>query len=74
MPALAAASEVRAVSGLAEANAVDNGNVGGVGILLFTDYVWPFEVTSVLLVIAALGAMVLGRRDEDPGGHRRRAP
>jgi len=51
-----------ACRGLAEANA--DGNVFGVGRLLFTDYVWPFEVTSVLLVIAALGAMVLGRRAE----------
>jgi NADH-quinone oxidoreductase subunit J len=44
-----------------------NGNVAGVGRLLFTTYVWPFEVTSALLVIAALGAIVLGkrRRDED---------
>jgi NADH-quinone oxidoreductase subunit J len=51
--------------GLAEANGGEAGNVGGVGALLFTDYVWPFEVTSALLVIAALGAMVLGRKDED---------
>lgn len=51
--------------GLAEANA--DGNVRGVGLLIFTDYVWPFEATSVLLVIAALGAMVLGKRREDPG-------
>ncbi len=53
-------------TGLTTANATENGgNVGGIGALLFTDYVWPFEVTSVLLVIAALGAMVLGRKDED---------
>ena len=46
----------------------NNGNVAGVGRLLFTTYMWPFEVTSALLVIAALGAMVLGKRhraDED---------
>jgi NADH-quinone oxidoreductase subunit J len=49
--------------GLAAANA--DGNVRGVGLLLFTDYVWPFEITSVLLVIAAIGAIVLGRRGED---------
>ena len=45
-----------------------DGNIAGVGRLLFTTYMWPFEVTSALLVIAALGAMVLGkrhRRDED---------
>ena len=52
--------------GLAAANEAAQGNVAGVGRLLFTKYVWPFEVTSVLLVIAALGAMVLGRKDEDP--------
>lgn len=50
-------------SGLAEVNA--DGNVAGVGRLLFTTYMWPFEVTSALLVIAALGAMVLGKRHED---------
>jgi NADH-quinone oxidoreductase subunit J len=50
--------------GLAAAN--EGGNTQGVGALLFTRYVWPFEVISVLLVIAAVGAMVLGRRTEDP--------
>ncbi|MFO8076626.1 MAG: NADH-quinone oxidoreductase subunit J [Egibacteraceae bacterium] len=51
--------------GLGAANA--DGNVRGVGFLIFTDYVWPFEVTSVLLVVAAIGAIVLGKRREDPG-------
>jgi NADH-quinone oxidoreductase subunit J len=46
-------------AGLAGANT--GGNVAGVGRLLFTTYMWPFEVTSALLVIAALGAVVLGR-------------
>ncbi|HSK95365.1 MAG TPA: NADH-quinone oxidoreductase subunit J [Euzebyales bacterium] len=40
----------------------EDGNVAGVGRLLFTTYMWPFEATSALLVIAALGAMVLGKR------------
>lgn len=53
----------RPCAGLAQAN--ENGNTEGVGALLFGDYVWPFEVTSVLLVIAAVGAMVLGRKSED---------
>jgi len=53
-------------AGLGGVNAgEEGGNVGGIGALLFTDYVWPFEATSVLLVIAALGAMVMGRRDEN---------
>jgi NADH-quinone oxidoreductase subunit J len=29
---------------------------------LFTDYVFAFELTSVLLVIAVVGAVVLARR------------
>lgn len=52
--------------GLQQANAAE-GNVGGLGFTLFTDYVWPFEVTSALLVIAAVGAIVLGRRYEPLG-------
>jgi NADH-quinone oxidoreductase subunit J len=47
-------------AGLETAN--NNGNVAGVGRLLFTTYMWPFEATSALLVIAAMGAMVLGKR------------
>jgi hypothetical protein len=31
--------------------------------LLFTKYVWAFEVTSALLITAALGAMVLAHRE-----------
>lgn len=49
-------------------------NVGELGLSLFTDYVWPFEVTSALLVIAAIGAVVLGRRSEQPGDLVDRSP
>ncbi len=59
-----AATAERACAGLEAANS--GGNVAALGGILFTDYVWPFEVTSVLLVVAALGAMVLGRRHERP--------
>ena len=31
--------------------------------LIFTTYVFPFEVTSALLITAALGAMVLAHRE-----------
>jgi len=43
--------------GLADANA--EGNVPALSQLLFSRYVWPFEVVSALLITAALGAMVL---------------
>ena len=43
--------------GLQKAN--QGGNVAGIAQLLFTQYVWAFEVVSALLITAALGAMVL---------------
>ena len=39
------------------------GNVRGLAILIFTKYVFPFEVTAALLITAALGAMVLAHRE-----------
>jgi len=38
-------------------------NVRGLATLIFTRYVFPFEVTAALLITAALGAMVLAHRE-----------
>lgn len=38
------------------------GGVGAIGRLLFTDYLFPFEVTSVLLLAALVGALALAKR------------
>jgi NADH-quinone oxidoreductase subunit J len=46
-------------AGLTEVNTVGGGNVANLGRLLFTNYVFPFELTSALLISAAVGAMVL---------------
>jgi NADH-quinone oxidoreductase subunit J len=40
----------------------DPGNVTAVARVLFNEYLLPFEVTSVLLVVAIVGVMVLARR------------
>ena len=40
-----------------------SGNVTGLATLIFTTYVFPFEVTSALLITAAIGAMVLAHRE-----------
>jgi NADH-quinone oxidoreductase subunit J len=40
-----------------------DGNLTGLAQLIFTTYVFPFEVTSALLITAALGAMVLAHRE-----------
>jgi NADH-quinone oxidoreductase subunit J len=37
-------------------------NVERIATSLFTDFLWPFEITSALLVIAVVGAIVLARR------------
>src|SRR5579863_9764143 len=41
------------------------GSAQGIGIALFTDYLLPFEITSVLILIAILGAIVLARKEMD---------
>jgi NADH-quinone oxidoreductase subunit J len=45
------------------------GNVRNLARVLFTDYLWAFEITAVLLVIAVVGGVVLARRS----GHRTEA-
>lgn len=57
------------VVGLDRANA--GGNVQGLAKLIFTRYVWAFEITSALLITAAVGAMLLAhveRRRQDRVG------
>lgn len=41
-------------------------NVRQVGRVLFTDFVFAFEVTALLLTIAVVGAVVMARRVRDP--------
>ncbi len=48
-------------TGLDAAN--ENGNVEGLAQLIFTRNLWAFELTSALLITAALGAMVLAHRE-----------
>ncbi|WP_328319055.1 NADH-quinone oxidoreductase subunit J [Streptomyces sp. NBC_00388] len=48
-------------TGLGKANA--NGNVQGLAALIFTKYVFAFEITGALLITAAVGAMVLTHRE-----------
>ncbi|MET9911497.1 NADH-quinone oxidoreductase subunit J [Streptomyces sp. NPDC006476] len=54
-------ASLKQFDGLAEANA--NGNVQGLAALIFTKYVFAFEITGALLITAAVGAMVLTHRE-----------
>ncbi|MFF8836125.1 NADH-quinone oxidoreductase subunit J [Streptomyces sp. NPDC015130] len=50
-------------TGLGAANAAYGGNVEGLAALIFTKYVFAFEITGALLITAAVGAMVLTHRE-----------
>jgi len=39
-----------------------NNDVGAIGSVLFTRYIWAFEITAVLLTVAVIGAVVLARK------------
>ena len=52
--------------GLTDAMAA-RGPIGAIAQLLFTDYLFPFELTSALLITAATGAMVLTHIEKAPG-------
>jgi NADH-quinone oxidoreductase subunit J len=41
------------------------GSALSIGRLIFQNYVLPFEVTSVLILIAIIGAVVLARKELD---------
>jgi NADH-quinone oxidoreductase subunit J len=47
-----------------------DGNVPAIAGLLFTRYLLAFEVTSALLITAAVGAMVLAHTEREPGSRQ----
>ncbi len=48
---------------LAEPIGAIEDNVREVGRTLFTSYLFPFEVASVILLVAMIGAILLGRKE-----------
>lgn len=48
---------------LVKFGAFTGGTVQAVGKKLFTEYLLPFEVTSILILVALLGAVVLARKE-----------
>jgi NADH-quinone oxidoreductase subunit J len=42
-------------------------NVEKIARSLFTDFLWPFEITSILLIIGVVGAVVLAKRPQREG-------
>jgi NADH-quinone oxidoreductase subunit J len=50
--------------GKALSMSADFGTPQALGRILFTDYLLPFEIASILLLIAMVGAIFLARREE----------
>ena len=45
-----------------DAALLEHGAVGAIARPLFTDYVVPFELTGILLLVAIVGALVLAKK------------
>ena len=39
----------------------EQGNVAAIGRVLYSRYLFPFEVTSILLIVAMVGAVIIGK-------------
>ena len=49
----------------AAASSLPAGNTERVGLLLYTDFLIPFEVASVLLLVVMVGAIILARKESE---------
>ena len=56
------ATGAKTVRGVGISGGAFGSNIQRVAHVLFTTFLWPFEITAVLLVIAVVGAVVLARR------------
>jgi len=63
LAAIAVYRYVSPTAALPAIQAMGPDNVAQVGTLLYTDYLIPFELASVLLLVAMVGAIVLARRE-----------
>jgi len=57
------ATQALPAASVGAAGAPAGGNVQQVGWLLYTDYLVPFEVASMLLLVAMIGAIILAKRE-----------
>ncbi len=60
---VAALKQAEVASRIAETNSGDIGLIHNLGMSLFTDYVVPFEISSVLFLSAMVGTVVIGKKD-----------
>ena len=46
-------------------NVADQSNIKALGVLIFTDFVVPFEILSVVLLSSLMGAIYLAKGDDN---------
>lgn len=55
---------------MTEMGSGDIGLIQNLGKVLFSDYVVPFEISSILFLSAMVGAVVIGKKDEKPAAEQ----
>ena len=60
---VAALKQSAAATQLVQMNGGNVGLIKNLGMSLFTDYVFPFEISSVLFLSAMIGAVVISKRE-----------
>jgi len=55
----------RQESGIKDVAVGSVSSVAAIGRSIFTDYAFPFEVTSILILAAMVGAVILARREQE---------
>ncbi len=56
------------VAALQRVQGASLGNTEAVGWSLYRDYLLPFEVVSIVLLVAMIGAIVMGRKEPEKEG------
>lgn len=48
-----------------QATALHENNTKQIGIALYSEYIIPFELTSIVLMVAMMGAIILAKKDDE---------
>ncbi len=60
---VAALKQTEATTQLVQMNSGNAGLIKNLGMILFTDYVFPFEISSILFLSAMIGAVVISKKE-----------
>lgn len=60
---VAALKQTASITQMVQMNNGDVGLIKNLGMVLFTDYVFPFEISSILFLSAMIGAVVISKKE-----------